>query len=76
MANDPVFWLQIVDKDGVVATLPGGGRLEADLVEDCVKEVVALGVGIGRTEAHVAEDIRKGVAQAIFNLKRQTIQLV
>jgi hypothetical protein len=71
----PVFYLQIVTPDGVVARIPGGGRLEIDLIESCVLAIVARGVGFGRSEAHVADDIRTGMREALMGLKLQTVQL-
>ena len=74
-----LYWLQIVDKDGVVAKLPGGGSLERDLiaevtqrivkaqvpmdVEATVARIVAKGVGFLKTEAQVAAAIRSGLAE-------------
>lgn len=37
--------LQIVDSEGVVLELPGGGPLEADLIQACTDAVLARGVG-------------------------------
>ncbi len=85
--TEPMFRLQIVDREGVVARLPGGGLLEralvesfaqaivdtlraadGDLTEAAVRAIVAKGVGVFRTEAHVAEDIRAGLAE-VFGSK-------
>lgn len=74
--HDPLFWLQIVDGDGVVARLPGGGHLEAQLIDLIANTIVAKGVGLMRTEANVEQKIREGTQEAIMSLKRKTIQLV
>ena len=39
----PLFKLQIVDHEGVVVKLPGGGQLEADLVTMCVDGILTAG---------------------------------
>lgn len=72
----PIFKLQIVDgHDRVVVSPFAAGKLEVDLVEACVRQVLARGVGLGRTSAHVAEDVRSGITAAIQALKDQTIPL-
>jgi hypothetical protein len=69
----PLFLLQIVDAEtGVVARLPGGGALEADLVDLIVREVVRRGVGWFRSTAHVEQDIKDGTTAAIYSLKDHT----
>jgi len=73
----PLFKLQIVDTHGEVVVSPfAAGKLELDLIEACVAQVLARGVGIGRTSAHVAEDVRAGITAAIQALKDQTRPLV
>lgn len=64
--------LQIVNGQDVVVRFPGGGDLEREFIETCVKAILAKGVGIARTEAHVAEDIRAGLTETIFALKADT----
>lgn len=74
---DPLFLLQIVDaKTGAVVQLPGGGRMERDLIEACTAAVVTRGVGIFRTEAHVRAAIVAGITEAITDLKRETVRVV
>jgi hypothetical protein len=46
-----------------------GRAVETDFVQDCVDRILAKGVGFMRTEAHVEQDIRDGIAEAIFALK-------
>lgn len=77
MATTPMFYLQIVDGDGRVATLPGGGRLEADLIELCVKSIAATqSLGYFVSQTAVEQAIRNGMVEAIRTLKRQTRELV
>jgi tRNA G26 N,N-dimethylase Trm1 len=42
---EPVFLLQIVDRDGQVVRLAAGGKLELDLVETIVSPAVAHAIG-------------------------------
>lgn len=74
--NEPMFWLQIVDKNGVVAKLPGGGALEAEIIDLIANTVIAKGVGFMKTQTEVERKIREGTQEAIMSLKRKTIQLV
>lgn len=76
MPNNPEFYLQIVDNEGVVATIPGGGRLEINLVDAVAQNIVAKGVGFLRTQAQVNQAIRDGFREVLEGLKRQTVQLV
>jgi hypothetical protein len=69
----PVFWLQIVDEDGVVVHLPGGGTLEQDLIGACVAAVSEKRIGLWVSQATVAARVREGIAEAIMALKQQTI---
>ena len=73
----PRFLLQIVDADAphAVVRLPAGGALERDLVEACTAAIVAKGVGVLKTEAHVREAIRSGLTEALTALKRETRQV-
>lgn len=72
---EPVFLLQIVDRSGQVAQLPAGGQLEADLVALFTSHIMAKGVAL-KSAAHVQQDIRDGIHDAIMALKKQTIALV
>lgn len=74
--NKPLFYLQIVDEGGVVANLPGGGPLEASLIDLIANTIMAKGVGFFRTSTHVEKDVRDGVKEAIMSLKHKTVQLV
>jgi len=74
--NEPVFYLQIADKDGKVVHLPGGGNLEANLIDLCATSILAKGVGFLRSSKHVEQDIRDGLKDALMGLKAQTIKLV
>src|ERR1044072_2752476 len=60
----PSFLLQIVHTDsGQVVTLPAGGALERDLIEDCTNEILAERNGFQQTvvDACVAAIVAKGV---------------
>ena len=62
--------MQIVDKrTGDIVQFEPGLSVEVNFIDDCVTRVLAKGVGIGRTQAHVAQDIRNGVEEAIHALK-------
>ena len=66
------FLMQIIDrKTGEVVQFEPGKVVETDFVEDCVEQVVRLGVGLGRTSNHVAADVRQGLEDAIWSLKRR-----
>jgi hypothetical protein len=71
----PTFFLQIVDRSGKVAHLPGGGQLEADLIDLVTTVVMAKGVGLFKTSKHVEQDIRDGMKEALMGLKAQTVTL-
>jgi hypothetical protein len=73
------YLLQIIDRwtGNTIKLEPGLSKTrepilaEMAFIEDCVTCIVSLGVGIGRTEAHVAKDIRTGIELAILDLKTQ-----
>ncbi len=68
----PMFHLQIVStRDGKVANVPGGGRLEADLTELFTHHIMSKGVS-WKSWKHVEQDIRDGITEAIYALKDQT----
>jgi hypothetical protein len=72
----PVFLLQIVHvPDGQTARLPGGGPLEANLVDLIARYIMAKGVSF-KTKAHVEKDVRLGIAEAILSLKAETAKIV
>lgn len=74
--SNPVFYLQIVNRNGIVVNLPGGGPLEADLIELIIMHVVAKGVGFWKTEKQVTQALKDGIKDAIFSLKDQTKYVV
>lgn len=67
-----MFLLQIVRPDGSVVQFPGGGPLEVEFIETATAAIVAKGVGVGKSEAHVADDIRAGLTETIYALKYNT----
>ena len=74
--GDPVFLLQVVDAEtGDVAKFRAGGPLEAKLLTDCADAIVARGVGLFRTEAHVRQDILDGMRDVLSVLKKEARHL-
>jgi len=73
--SEPVFFLQIVRKDGVVARLPGGGQLEVDLIESITEKVMAEPLGL-RTRAKISAAVSSGIEKAIHDLKLKTIKAI
>ena len=67
-----MFLLQIVTPEGIAARFPGGGPLEREFIQACVDAIVAKGVGIGRTEAHVAIVAADAIRETILALKADT----
>ena len=68
----PLFHLQIVStRDGVVANVPGGGRLESNLIDLFTHYILAKGVS-WKSRKHVEADIRDGIHDAIYAMKEQT----
>lgn len=64
------YTMQIVDKQtGDVVEFEPGLRAEFDFVESCVERITGLGVGLGKSAAHVERDIRTGIGLAILDLK-------
>lgn len=72
----PVFLLAIVKPDGSQVTLPGGGPLERELIESCVRAIVSRGVGVFRTEAQVERAVRAGIEDVVTGLKQETRAVV
>lgn len=62
--------MQIVDRstDSVVEFEPGL-TVEIDFIADCVRRILDKGVGVLKTQEHVAADIRSGIEEAILALK-------
>lgn len=71
-----VFWLQVVDQNGVVAKskFDMGGRIERDLIQACTDAIVKKGVGLFKTEAQVKQAIRDGITEAIRELKYEAVK--
>ena len=67
-----MFVMQIVDKrSGEVVQFEPGLSVEINFIDDCVTRILAKGVGVFRTQAHVAQDVRLGIEEAIHALKRK-----
>lgn len=64
------YLLQIVDReDGTVVQFEPGLRAESDIITDCVNRVREKGVGLGRTSAHVEQDVCDAMGEAFHDLK-------
>lgn len=62
--------MQIVEaRTGKVVEFEPGLSVEINFIDDCVSRILAKGVGVLRTQAHVADDIRAGIEEAIHSLK-------
>lgn len=69
------FWLQVVDREGVVVKTPFGAPMERDLIRACTEAIVAKGVGVLKTEAQVKRAIEAGITETVRSLKHDTIQV-
>ncbi len=68
------LYIQLVDRlTGDVVTFPGGSKAEADLVALIRDAVVARGVGVFRTSAHVAADVEDAVRSVFYDFKMRTV---
>lgn len=78
----PLYYLQIADENGHAITSPfrplkqRHGCLDLPLIEACEAAIVKRGIGMFRTEAHVRQAIREGMAEAIQSLKDEYRPLV
>lgn len=73
MKSEPVFYLQIVRPDGVVAKLPGGGKLEVDLIEAVTERIMSEPLGL-RTRAKISAAVSSGIEKAVRDLKLQSVK--
>ncbi len=73
--TQPIFFLQIVDRQGQVARLTAGGKLEADLIQLLSDRILSSGYGLFKTEAHAKQALRRGITEAILSLKKQTVMV-
>lgn len=67
--QEPPFYLQIVDANGVVIRTRAGRIHEAPLVDAIVSRTLAKGVGIFRTQANVEAKLREAITEAIDSIK-------
>ena len=67
------FRICIVRADGEPVLLHPGRTGERYFVDDVVKRVLAKGVGIFRTEAHVREDLEAALEEALHDLKSDVV---
>ena len=69
---DSIYLMQIVEKkNNEVVQFEPGLSVEVNFVDDIVTRTISKGVGLGRTSAHVAQDVREAVEEAIQALKRK-----
>lgn len=74
MTDVPVsnYLIQVVHRaTGKVVEWAPGLEVERNLIDELVQRVVAKGVGVGRTQAHVANDVRVALKELLFDLKNQ-----
>jgi hypothetical protein len=64
-----MFLLQIVYPDGTPVRFHAGEVVEMDLRKAIKEAILAKGVGVFRTQNHVAEDIDAGIEEALENFK-------
>jgi hypothetical protein len=67
------FRLAIVRADGQRVLLMPGGRAEHDLIQACADAILAKGVGVFRTEAHVRRAIEQGMHEALLAIKSDVL---
>ena len=64
------FIVQIAHRaDGVVVEWAPGLRAEVELIENLCARVKAKGVGVGRSEAHVVQDVHDAFVELLRDLK-------
>lgn len=61
--------LQLVYPDGRLLRFHAGEAVELELRQAIKAEILARGVGVFRTEAHVAQDIEDGIEAAFEKFK-------
>lgn len=66
------FLIQVVHRDtGDVVSWAPGLEIEKQFETELIARVQRKGVGILRTSAHVAEDLRTALRELLFDLKSQ-----
>jgi len=64
------YVIQVVDTEsGKVAEWAPGMAIERQLLADLGARVAAKGVGIGRTTAHVIQDVQTALVELLYDLK-------
>ena len=61
----PPFYLQIVDDNGEPIRVANMGNRHALIVQTITDSIVSRGVGVFRTEAHVAQDVKDALTELI-----------
>lgn len=65
-----IYKMQIIHAESnTVVEFEPGREIECDFIVDCVERIIAKGVGVFRTSAHVEQDVKDGIQEAIFALK-------
>lgn len=67
------YLITITRSDGKKVHLRPGSQGERDLIADVVQRTKDLGVGMFRTEAHVAADVKKALEDSLMALKREVL---
>jgi len=66
------FKIQVVHaSNGMVVEWAPGLSVEKDLETELLARIKAKGVGVGRTSAHVLEDVKAALRELLYELKSQ-----
>ena len=64
------YLMAVIDRETQeIVEYEPGHRAEKDFIDDCVARTLRKGVGFGRTAAHVEQDLRAALDEAVFELK-------
>jgi len=66
------YKIAVIFKDtGEVVSWAPGLSVERDFEVELLNRIKAKGVGVGRTTAHVLDDVRDALRELLYDLKRQ-----
>ena len=68
-----LYRIAIHRPDGGLVLLRPGAKGERDLIDAVVQETVAQGVGLFRTEAHVAAAVQRACERVLRELKSEVV---
>lgn len=71
MASRYVLQVVVASSGQVVASWPPGRDQEQDFITAVCDRVIAKGVGVGKTSAHVHADVRAALEETLFEVKAQ-----